>query len=92
MRQLAVSSDPASQTVIAGQAASLSVVATGTGTLAYQWHGPSGIISEGGKYSDAITANLTISNFQATENGDYYVVVSNAYGAATSGNANVRAQ
>jgi hypothetical protein len=87
-----ISTDPASQTIIAGQTANLSVVATGTGTLAYVWHGPSGLISNGGKYSGATTANLTISNVQATENGDYFVVVSNPFGVATSGTCNLRTQ
>jgi hypothetical protein len=87
-----INADPSSQTVIAGQTANLSVVATGTGTLNYEWHGPSGILSNGGKISGATTANLAISNFQATENGDYYVVVSNTFGSATSGTANIRAQ
>jgi len=87
-----ITTDPLSQTVIAGQAANLSVVATGTGALNYEWHGPSGILSNGGKISGATTANLTISNFQSSENGDYYVVVSNTFGTATSATANVRAQ
>ena len=87
-----ISSDPASQTIIAGQTANLTVVATGTGTMTYVWHGPSGVIGNGGKYSGATTANLSISNFQATEDGDYYVVVANTFGNATSGTANLRAQ
>lgn len=87
-----INTDPLSQTVIAGQTANLSVVATGTGTLNYEWHGPSGILSNGGKISGATTANLAISNFQVTENGDYFVVVTNTFGTATSGTANVRAQ
>ena len=87
-----IGTDPLSQTVIAGDTVNLSVVATGTGTLNYEWHGPSGILSNGGKISGAATANLTISNFQSSEDGDYYVVVSNSFGSATSGTANVRAQ
>jgi len=87
-----ITTDLLSQTVIAGDTVNLSVVATGTGTLNYEWHGPSGILSDGGKISGVTTANLTISNFQTAEDGDYYVVVSNTFGTATSITANVRAQ
>ena len=87
-----ITTDPLSQTVNAGDTVNLSVTATGTGTLNYEWHGPSGILSNGGKISNATTANLAISNFQAAENGDYYVVVTNTFGTATSVTANVRAQ
>lgn len=87
-----ITTDPLSQTVNAGETVNLSVTATGTGTLNYEWHGPSGILSNGGKISNATTANLTISNFQATENGDYFVVVTNTFGTATSVTANMRAQ
>jgi hypothetical protein len=87
-----ISTYPASQAVVAGDTVNLNVVATGTGTLTYEWHGPSGILSNGGKVSGAASANLAISNFQATEDGDYFVVVSNPFGNATSSAANVRVQ
>lgn len=87
-----ITTNPQSQTVVAGQTVNLSVTATGTGTLYYQWHGPSGALSDGGKISGATTPNLVISNFQSSEDGNYYVVVTNAFGSATSAIANVRVQ
>ena len=70
----------------------LQVVANGTAPLGYRWHGPTGSLSDGGKFSGTATANLTISNFQPSNNGDYFVVVTNAFGTATSVTANVTAQ
>lgn len=87
-----VTADPLSQTVDAGQTVNLSVTATGTGPLNYEWHGPSGVLSNGGKISGATTASLSITDFQATDDGDYFVVVTNTFGTATSVTANVRAQ
>lgn len=84
--------DPLSQLVTAGQTLNLQVTANGTPTLNYQWYGPSGSLSNGGRFSGTLTANLAISNFQAADNGDYYVIVTNAYGTATSVSANVTAQ
>ena len=84
--------DPLSQLVTAGQTLNLQVTANGTPTLNYQWYGPSGSLSNGGRFSGTLTANLATSNFQAADNGDYYVIVTNAYGTATSVSANVTTQ
>ena len=87
-----ITTDPLSQTVNAGQTVNLQVVANGTPTLDYRWHGPSGALNNGGRISGATTANLAISNFQISDNGDYFAVVTNAFGTATSVTANVTAQ
>jgi hypothetical protein len=87
-----ITSDPLSQTVLAGETVNLHVVANGTATLVYRWRGPSGTLSNGGRISGATTPDLSISNFQTGDNGDYFVVVTNAFGTATSVTANVTAQ
>ena len=87
-----ITTDPLSQTVLAGETVNLQVVANGTPTLAYRWQGPSGTLSNGGRISGATTPNLSISNFQTGDNGDYFVVITNAFGTATSVTANVTAQ
>ncbi len=87
-----ITTDPLSQTVNSGQTVNLQVVANGTPTLVYRWQGPSGVLNNGGRISGATTPNLVISNFQASDNGDYFAVVTNPFGSATSVIANVTAQ
>jgi len=70
---------PASQTVAPGGTASFSVVAQGTGTLRYQWFFQATNMLPG-----AVESTLTLRKVQATEAGDYFVVVSNNAGAVTS--------
>lgn len=73
----AISTPPTSQTVNAGSIASLSVTATGTGTLAYQWR-------KGGANVGINSANLTFNPVIADHAGSYDVIVSNASGSVTS--------
>jgi hypothetical protein len=78
---------PAGQTVPVGGTTSYTVVATGSGTLAYQWY----VIPAGGAVGTKITgATSATYNVPATsttianDQDKYYVVVSNAYGQAIS--------
>jgi hypothetical protein len=77
-----ITTPPANQTVTAGQTASFSVIAAGTGPLSYQW-------SKGG----AVIAGATSSTYitPATVSGDsgssFTVTVTNAAGSVTSGPA-----
>jgi hypothetical protein len=73
-----ISSQPQSQTVVAGGQAMLSVVETATPAPDYQWLFNSTTIP------GATAPSLTRSNFQAADEGRYLVVVSNAAGSATS--------
>ena len=74
-----VTTQPASQTVTAGQTASFSVAATGTAPLAYQWRKNSAAIS--GATSSSYTSPATISS----DNGaQFTVLVSNSVGSVTS--------
>ena len=75
-----VSEDPQDQTVLAGQDATLHVLAAGTAPLAYQWY-----FNTNTSLQDATNAILTIANAQTTNAGMYSVVVTNPYGSVTSG-------
>jgi hypothetical protein len=76
-----ITSQPQSQTVVAGANVSFGVAATGTAPLAYQWR------FNGTNLAGAFSTSLTLTNVQATSAGSYSVVVSNSAGSATSSNA-----
>ncbi|MEI2725306.1 MAG: cohesin domain-containing protein [Verrucomicrobiota bacterium] len=74
-------SQPASQTVTAGNNATFTVGAGGTPPLSYQWRFNSNdLTGETG-------VSLTLTNVQIANAGNYSVVVSNGLGAVTSSNA-----
>ena len=77
----AVTSQPASQTVVTGGSALFGVIATGTAPLSYQWY------KDGALISGANTSSLSLSNVQEADEGGYSVVVSNAAGTANSNTA-----
>jgi hypothetical protein len=72
---------PASQTVSAGDNATFTVAATGSGTLSYQWFFGNTAIS------GATSSTLTVSNVQAANAGSYFVTVSNSVGSVNSNTA-----
>ena len=76
-----ITSQPAKISATAGSSASFTVVASGTGTLAYQW------MVNGAPIAGATTATLTLPNVQLTDAGTYSAVASSAYGSATSAGA-----
>ena len=73
-----VTSQPASRTVVAGSNATLTVTATGTTPLAYQWR------TNGINYLGRTTNAMTVTNFTAAKEGGYAVVITNTAGAVTS--------
>ncbi|ATC64553.1 hypothetical protein CMV30_11640 [Nibricoccus aquaticus] len=77
----AITTQPSSQTVTTGASATLSVAASGTAPLSYQWR------FNGSAISGATSASYTLSNAQSANAGSYSVVVSNSAGSATSNNA-----
>ncbi|MET0649767.1 MAG: immunoglobulin domain-containing protein [Pyrinomonadaceae bacterium] len=77
----AITSQPASQTVVTGGSALFGVIATGTAPLSYQWY------KDGSLIPGATTSSLSLSNVQHADEGGYSVVVSNATGTATSNTA-----
>src|SRR6185295_1758710 len=81
-----ITTQPASQTIGSGQTATLSVVATGTAPLAYQWYiGTSGTTTSpinGATGSSYTTPALTTTT-------SYWVRVTNASGTANSATATI---
>jgi hypothetical protein len=74
----AILSQPANEMVLVGQNATFSVAAQGTAPLTYQWR------FNGTNYVGANTNSYTLPNAQPADAGNYDVVVTNAYGSATS--------
>ncbi len=79
-----ITSQPQSLTNVAGTAASFTASATGSTPLGYQWQLNGVSLANGGRISGAKTNGLNISSVQASDAGNYTLVVSNAVGTATS--------
>jgi hypothetical protein len=78
----AITTQPASQTVIAGQTAAFSVTATGTAPLSFQWQ------KNGANIIGATSSSYATPATTAADSGaKFSVVVSNSAGTATSTNA-----
>ena len=76
---LAITVHPANQSVIAGQTATFTVVATGKGTLTYQWK------KSGAAISGATSASYTTPAVTSSETGaQFTVVVTDSDGSLTS--------
>ena len=74
-----ITTQPASQTVTAGQTATFAVVASGTAPLSYQWQ------KNGANIAGATSASYTTPATTSTDNGStFQVVVSNTAGSITS--------
>ena len=72
---------PTNQYLVPGGTAKFTASASGSPTLMYQW------IINGTAMSGGTNASLTITNVQASDTGNYQLVVSNAFGSATSQSA-----
>ena len=77
VRSPAIITHPADTSAKYGTSVTLSVSATGP-SLSYQWH------KEGTVLAEETNSTLAIADFQEANKGDYHVVVTNAYGTATS--------
>lgn len=78
----AITEQPASQTVAAGQAVTFRVAASGVPPLRYQWQ------RNGADIAGATAATYTIASVSASDNGAVFrAVVSNDFGSATSNGA-----
>ena len=82
-----ITTQPASQTVTAGQTATFSVASSGTAPLTYQWRKNGTAIS--GATSSAYTTPVTTS---ADSGSQFTVAVSNSNGTATSSAATLTVQ
>jgi len=72
-----IAGQPQSQTILAGQNATFTVLASGP-SLNYQW------LFNGNAISNATSSSYTRTNAQPANAGDYSVVVTNSSGSATS--------
>ena len=91
---LSITTNPTNQSICYNSSADFNVVATGTGTLSYQWkYQGSNIVNgtpAGAVYSGATTSTLSVSGAIATGTYSAYTcVVSDAYGSATSTGADL---
>ncbi len=85
LRPPTISRDPSSLAVVEGQSGTLAVSAAGSAPLSYQW------FFEGAPVSGRTSATLSFSRISRTNEGNYRVVISNAYGMVTSRVAQIRA-
>jgi hypothetical protein len=73
-----IASQPTNQAVVVGQTANLSVTASGTQPLNYQWS------VNGANIVGATNSMLTLAAVQISQAGNYTVLVANSYGSTNS--------
>lgn len=78
-----ITTQPSNQMVNEGVDVTLNVVASGTGPLSYQWY------FNGQAISGATNAQLALQNVTTNNDGNYYVVISNAGSSVTSNTVTV---
>jgi sugar lactone lactonase YvrE len=77
----AISTQPQSQTVVAGGTVQFSITATGIPAPTYQW------FHNGNPFSGATASTLSFTNARSSDAGEYTVVVTNPLGSVTSATA-----
>ena len=75
---------PLSQTAVPGVNVTMSVVATGSEPLHYQWRCGQTNLIEGGRFSGTTSNLLTIANVQTNDAGSYSVIITNIAGSVTN--------
>jgi len=81
-----ITTQPAAAAVVAGSNHQLSVAATGSDPLTYQWR------KDGANLGSATSATLAFSPVQLSDAGSYSVVVTNPVGSTTSNSATLEVQ
>jgi len=79
-----ITKQPLSCTNAVGTTASFSVEAVGGLPLSYQWRKSDTDLADGDNIAGVTTTNLLIAKVQLADAGGYSVLVTNAYGTATS--------
>jgi M6 family metalloprotease-like protein len=79
-----VLTQPTNQTIKPGNTARFVVTASGAAPLRYQWLANGFSLTNGGRFSGATNATLTISNTLMADSGAYRVIITNLLGSATS--------
>jgi pectate lyase len=78
-----ITSQPSSQIAVSGSNVGFGVIATGTAPLSYQWY------KEGSPLAGATGTTLNLTNVQASDAGNYSVVVNNPVDAVVSNTASL---
>jgi hypothetical protein len=79
-----ISQQPVNRRVLLGGTTNFTAVATGSGTLSYQWQTNTVNLSNGAHYSGVTTGNLTVTGAGNNDMVNYRCVITNAYGSVTS--------
>ncbi|MFO1513329.1 MAG: immunoglobulin domain-containing protein, partial [Verrucomicrobiota bacterium] len=79
-----ITGQPANQYVLIAQPATFSVSSTGDLPQSYQWYFGSTPLADSGRFGGSTSNTLTIQKVQLNDVGGYLVVISNAWGSATS--------
>ena len=79
-----IGAPPVKQQVGESGTIALTVAASGTTPLSYQWRKNGTALTDGGRVSGATTATLTVSGALPSDSGTYSVDVTNSVGTATS--------
>ncbi|HXA44644.1 MAG TPA: immunoglobulin domain-containing protein, partial [Candidatus Angelobacter sp.] len=79
-----ITTQPLSQSLLAGANATFSVVASGQNPLFYKWSFNGTNLANSLHIGGATNATLTVSNLVAGDAGNYQVLVSNSHGSVTS--------
>jgi len=73
-----ITSEPKNLTVNVNSDVTFNVLATGASPISYQWN------KDGGDLAGATNADLTLTNVQTNQAGNYTVLITNAWGSVTS--------
>jgi hypothetical protein len=79
-----VVSQPTNEVVGLGQMAVFTMTATGTAPLSYQWQVNGANLADNGRITGSQSNILTLADALLSDAGNYQVIVTNAYGSATS--------
>jgi len=82
-----ITTQPQSQSVVAGSNAVFTVVASGQAPISYQWSLNGANLTNSTHIAGATKATLTVSNVVASDAGNYRVAVTNSHSGVTSSNA-----
>ncbi len=77
-------SQPRGVTTLVGNSAALTVFASGTPPLSYQWRFNGAALADDRRIIGSQSNPLVITNVLLSDAGGYQVIVTNAYGSATS--------
>ena len=79
-----ITTQPVSRLAAVETGVTLSVVATGSAELTYQWKKDGGVLADGTRITGSTTATLSVANLAAADAGSYSVVVANGSLSTTS--------